>query len=374
MGKSLSVIALVVALAVGGGLSGLLFTGGLQGPAGINGKDGNDGEDGVDGINGEEGEDAPGYACSTRAEVQAAINAIGNGAGTITITADFAVTTTIQVDQGGNYIIRGDGAHTITSSLTYCIRILNVNSCIIQDLTFVVSGQAIYIQEANDNPVTLRDLIVVGTGASDYGVYGWSDNIRVESCTFSNESYGVRLRSSSHCQVENCIFTGGNIGVDLYFMNCSIVRGNSFGNIGSNGIHSYSSNHTVYDANTNSNTGFAIYLEYDTFATVSGNTLYSIERGIYLYYTDYASISGNTIEGEISTTDDAFGIYLTNADLCSITGNGIYNLHPAGYIGRAVHITSGNYNNIVGNIFGNNQDGNYDGGTGNVFANNLEYT
>ena len=92
----MSLIALIIALLVGGGFLYLFFTDSLRGPAG------------------QSGISAPGYYCSSRAEVQAAINAIGAGKGTIIIIADFPVDVQINVDQGGDLIIEGYGTPTLT--------------------------------------------------------------------------------------------------------------------------------------------------------------------------------------------------------------------------------------------------------------------
>jgi hypothetical protein len=91
---------------------------------------------GDDGDDGDDGQDAPGgtniYYCSSQSEIENALDIIGTGHGTIIVTENITLSSQIDINDRGNYIIQGAGAVTLFCYLNKVgFDITNVQSLIV---------------------------------------------------------------------------------------------------------------------------------------------------------------------------------------------------------------------------------------------------
>ncbi len=159
-------------------------------PQGAPGDDGDDGDDGDKGDKGDDGEDEPVgeepanlYYCSSQSEIEGALDTIGTGHGTLIITENITLSSTINLDGGGRYIIRSAGPITLNRNASdETFNVSNVQSLTIEDLIIdasnitSVSISGIYIDEGNDNPVYIQN-VQIGGSSEGRGVEIRSENV-----------------------------------------------------------------------------------------------------------------------------------------------------------------------------------------------------
>jgi parallel beta-helix repeat protein len=270
------------------------------------------------------------FPVSSEAEIRDALSAIGTGYGIITITNNITLNATIEINGGGNYVIQGAGAVIKCAIDQEAIDITNARSLTIQNIKIdttevsLLSLNIIQINEANNNPIYIRNLHIIGdSNTTGRGLYILSDNVWVSECYFYLIDYAIWQ-------------AGGNK---------AHIYDNIIDDFSSRGIYLTGANNFV-DGNLINNTGFAgIYAESNShYNSISNNYIYYFDQwGIYIQ-TDYNMILGNYIRYGIYA-----GIYV-DGDYNIIEANGCYNaVVPTIIIGFGIWLGGGTNNTVVGN-------------------------
>lgn len=363
----------------------------------------------------------PQYFCYSSTDVQNAIDEIGSGSGTIIIAQDITLSDEINIDQGGNYIIEGDGAVTVTcGENNSAFSVTNVTTVTIQDLTINASDIStatlviMLINDANDNPVIIQNVKISGMGMG-HGIEIRSDNVWVQDCHIDALERGIRLNESSHN-----IITGNLIknldsnsddgrGIILLDAANNTIMGNVIDNIDGNddGIGFYlidADNNVIADNMISDLKGdddaIGIFMSSSEHNTIGGNRFIDLKPATDAYgmwvtgLSDFNTISDNTFK-DIITTDYAYGITCDAGfntisgnsfdfidadvgtgisildDYNAITGNAIANV-VASLTANGIHLTPvADSNTVTGNVLAFIVDNEIlDEGTGNVVANN----
>ena len=326
-GLSITILALIL------GAAGLVF--GIYGiffsPAGAPGSD---------------GADAPGYYCTTAAEVQEAIDTIDSGVGTIYITEDITLSSQIDVDQGGDYVIQGLGGVTVDcGGNNRVFSITQYSSCILIDLLIDAanittdSTAAVYISDFSYNPVYVQNVRIIGSGMSDgYGIYINSNNVWIENCVIEGVNYGIYMNGAKFCHAN-----GNNINdcINGIYLAASTVE---------NHIEQNTIQYCVRGINLTGNYRNMVSNNIIKFINASG-------YGISLITVYRAVIFGNLISYDNNVVDDdVIGIYLENSDYNVISSNSINNLVCTGTgtgYGMTLDVSS-NENTVTGNNLNSN--------------------
>ena len=322
--------------------------------------DGKDGEDGDDGENASFIDTI--YYCETRNEITLALDDIGTGGGTIIITKSIPDLSTISLTQGGSYIFQGVGGVTLTPTLR-AFEVSNVKSCIIRDLTIDGSQTnptdiLIYITEANDNPVSIQNVQIIGNNPDGIGIRTVTNNVLIEDCYLEGLNHGIYISGTAR--------------------NCRVM-GNSLYNISNNAIYLLDGGAShVIEGNIINKTGVGIQMSCD-FSSIGNNVItYLAGTGIHVTQGSGNQVTGNSVYYDDNQNDagNIFGILLSvNANYNSITGNGIYSIFNAGSgIGYGMNITTTCIQNVItGNNLYNNEDNTInDNSVNNIVANNNE--
>ncbi|KKM98767.1 hypothetical protein LCGC14_1154630, partial [marine sediment metagenome] len=287
------------------------------------------------------------YYVQNTDELQDAIDSIGSSAGIININSSFTVSTTIDIDGGGSYLIEGEGSNTvltIAADIT-CFNIDTSRQCTLRNFKINASAytaggatqEIIDVNEDNNDLVILDNVAITGDGTNGYGIELNSNNCRIKNCEIDNINIGINVLST------NNIISGNNVN------NC-----NTYGiQISSANTNNITTN--IVDSNT---TG--IYISSSDYIILNGNSINSnTENGIELTGSDYATINGNSCVGNDSNTPNAqSGIYLnSDSNNNSIIGNTSLNNNNAG-VGKGYGIYIGNANCDANIVHSNNISGN----------------
>ena len=303
------------------------------------------------------------YYCSSQSEIEDALDTIGIGHGRIIITEDITLTSQIDINDGGRYIIQGAGPITLDRNADdETFYISNVKSCTIRDLIIDASDitslsiSGIYVSEGNDNPVYIKDL-QIGGGDAGRGVDINSENVWIQNCNISGFQTGIYLGSNSgYCHIldnslgDMDISSGNAYGILLYKSDSNTFTGNKFNNIKADGF------------------ALVIYIKYSDSNTFTGNRFNNIEgnagaHGINVQ-GNYNIFSCNSFSWFNSLSGHSYGIFVTTSGAYNtIIGNVIR------YFWMAIQL-SGDYNAVVGNIIVGCTYGISDAGGYNEIANN----
>lgn len=321
----------------------------VESPEGPEGPPGQDGLDGTDGINGTDGQDAPGYFCTSGVEVQNAIDAIGSGSGTIIITDDITLSTTIIVDQGGDYIIQGNGAITIDcGGDRTAFDITNVKTCTIRDLKIngseiVGTTKLIFINDTNDNPIYIQNVQIIGRRVHNpegIGIMVNSDNVWIQHCFFTYLSQGIQLENNSESchildnSIESISFIGIWLGNSNYnTLSCNVIDGvfADSGNV--RGICLGNSNYNILSCNV-----------IDNVTSYSGGQA----EGIRLSDANNNTLIGNIIN-DVYADSSAFGIILGSSDFNTLSGNGVNDVYSNSSFACGIRVDTSYLNTLSGN-------------------------
>ncbi len=278
------------------------------------------------------------YYCSSQSEIEGALDTIGTGHGTIIITENITLSSTINLDDGGRYIIRGAGPITLNRNASDddTFSVTNVQSLTIEDLIIDASNITyagacgIRIWEGNDNPVYIQN-VQIGGGGEGIGVKGRSENIWIQNCYINGFRTGIYLDRNAYCHVlDNSLFdmvvgSGFAYGIRLYESDSNTITGNSVKNIYSDWA------------------AYGISLSNSYYNTISGNSVNTTVsggsndgNGIYLYHSDYNTLTGNSVINIDPATGDGYGILLYSCDYNTVVGNmtdncktdGVLDFHP----------------------------------------------
>jgi len=302
------------------------------------------------------------YYCSSEEEINDALIDIGSGSGTITITDNIILTSSIIINGSGSYIIQGI-APNITLDCNgdqNAIRIEITQSCIIRDLTIDatdITSNNMNIIFVSDTFSYIQNVKIFGdAGRNGRGIYIDCADVWVSNCYITETLYGIFGASSAHSThvsdntVLYCDDGGQGEGILLY--------GDS----------------STCDNNYVAYCHIGIYvLGYQ--CTVSNNVLYGNNPYAIRVATDYSTFSGNSIRGlDPDSLYTLYGIYVyTGSDFNVFTGNLIYNYSNVGDgIGYGVRVSTSSCveNTIVGNTFLSCETPISDSGTNTFIANN----
>jgi parallel beta-helix repeat protein len=148
---------------------------------------------------------------------------------------------------------------------------------------------------------------IVGSDVpGQYGIYLRSvGGATVENCTVEHFEVGIRLRTASHCVVQNSIVQHNTVyGIEVtQSSTLAVIQGNTIHNNSDEGIH--------VSGPTDRDAGHHIVGN-----LVTNNAL----EGIYLFNSNANIIESNTMRGQGTA-----GIYLASSDRNTITGNTLTN-------------------------------------------------
>jgi len=354
----IAIILGAVGVGVGAFAAGITLTGGADG------NDGDDGDDGATGITTIKYITIDEYPCASETEVNNALTLIGSGYGKIIIVGDFNVTSPIQINGGGSYIIEGTGFHTITcDGDVTAFDISDAKSCILKDLIINASAipsqgrQIIYINEPSDNPVYINNLHIFGdSDRLGIGIDSYSQNVWVYNCYISHLFQGIALYDSN-----------------------THIYGNTIKECTDRGIYCTGiSWHNTFECNyiESCQAGFALSFAY--YCTIANNVLKLNQYGCYLGGgSSYNTVTGNVIIGNISGISDiTCGIQLNSVSSHNTIGNnGVFDHVSTTAIGYGILISTGNCddNTVVGNTGENNEvDFKDNGSNTNSTSNNFD--
>ena len=302
------------------------------------------------------------YRCSTAAEIQDAIDSIGTGTGTIVITAGtISITTALDVDGGGSYIIEGQGDNTVlTTGNNVCFNITNAKSCTIRNLKIdgtahIALRGAITIDEGSDNSCIITKITIIGDNIFSVGVIINSDYNIISKCNISVVGAAMTLNASNYNNIDgNIIFDCGIAGIELNGANCSfnIINGNNITNSFEGVTISLSEQNIITNNVCSLNTGSAnsagIYGSDSHQCVLVGNICNDNDVGIYFIDSDYLTINGNNC-----CENNGSGIELLrfNKSLISNNNCSIMSATSAFSEPQGIYVRGGSsYNSFIGNI------------------------
>jgi len=172
------------------------------------------------------------YFCSTSAEIQAAIDAIGAGAGTIILeSGTITVDTAIDIDNTGSVVIQGQGESTILDASVNCFNITSITSCVLRNFRIDGAnlGAGVYAIIVGENKVTI-DNVYTNLPATAKGINITGDFNTVENCSFSG---GLSIT----CSGDSNSINGNSITASL--INGSLINiSGSYNDINDNRLYS----------------------------------------------------------------------------------------------------------------------------------------
>ncbi|MBN1801562.1 MAG: right-handed parallel beta-helix repeat-containing protein [Candidatus Lokiarchaeota archaeon] len=277
------------------------------------------------------------YYCSSATELQVAIDTIDAGNGLIMITNNITLDETIDIDNGGDYILQGAGAITIIVGGNFTgINISSASSFILKELTInmaaIISGTtpAVYIDEENNNPVHIQNIHFIG---GVRGVFISSNQVWVERCVFDDLDYGVYIHTSYNSHIlDNHINNGIESGIYITGSRYCVLTGNVIQYCDS-GIYLGNSNNEITVANNIVRDIYAYGIRvYGSFiCTIVGNTvssqagsIYTAIYGIYALSSSYNVFTGNMINDVKSIPGTGYGFYLEGSNYNVVTSNNMY--------------------------------------------------
>ncbi|KKL75070.1 hypothetical protein LCGC14_2058570, partial [marine sediment metagenome] len=295
------------------------------------------------------------YHCSTGQEIQDAIDSIAAKSGLIHIISDtIVISTTINVDGSGFYIIEGEGDNTVLTcddattafSITDAKAGTTLRNLKVDATNYQVGSlglDIIDITEVADNKIIIEKVSVYGTLYGN-GISINSDNCFLLNCYIDDTYVGIRIRSNNNIIMGNYSYYSsygismgnaednsvvGNIcndshfhGVYLSACDNNVISGNTVNNNLFEGIEIVNSSNNVITGNTANNSGyFGFKLEDSNNNTITGNTSYGNNLndnndggGLEVDNSDYNTITGNVFSGNknIHAGGDAYGILILN--------------------------------------------------------------
>lgn len=346
-----SILTILVMIGLVGGLGYLLYQ---QYSGNLNGTEGKDGEDGSDFT------DNYIYYCSSGDDLQDAIESIGPGLGTIYITQDITLDSTIEIKGSGSYIIEGSNYVIECSSDHEIFLITKARACSLKNL--VLDGSKITtnnrnmmkIDEENDNTVQLENIRFTGNGVAR-GLLVESNNVEVDDCFFSELEMGVYVNVTHN----------------------SYLRYNQFQHIDSQCIYIRNSELCTIEGNSFNNTFHGMYVTGCTYISISNNELYYTSYvGIFLHNSEICTLTGNIIAyNKTGIMLSIYGMRIDTSNYNSITGNQISYFHTGGTgFAYGMRLDTSDYNTVVGNTLIGNEIGPISevACSGNVIANNAQ--
>jgi len=322
------------------------------------------------------------YSVSSVTEIQAAIDNIGDGAGTIFIEAGtHVIDTPILINTGGSLVIYGHGDNTILEA-TDGTTVFNVSDCSslliktlkidVQNYTILnLNDPAILINDASNNVVGLSDVTILGDGNYGIGIEIQSDNCLIANSSITYLKTGIYVNNSDHHGItQNTISNCADYGIELETSDYNIITANMCSSNGDYGIYINTGNYNTITSNICNTNKTGIYCDTGTYNTISSNSCeQNTQNGIYLTNSSYNTISSNDLSNNDSNSLlNTAGLYVTsNSDYNTISANSLNNNNNLGIgNGYGVLINAATCNeNVVSSNNANGNDIDYeDEGTG----------
>ncbi len=303
-------------------------------------------------------EQDPVYYCASQAEITAALADIGTGAGKVVITQNITLTSPIQVNGNGSYVIEGvaPGVTLDCGGNWHGFSITGVASCTVRDLSVdardhtSATTAAFFVQETT---VTLEHLRIIGYDhGHGTGIWINGTDVWISNCHISDVHYGIYLQSYSQA-----VGISGNTISGCY-----------------DGIFSHhpSSEVIIEDNLVIASTYCGLYLHGPYFQVannlVTGTHAYGIMCGNLR-----STFTGNTI-AQMTSSGNCYGIFLWQGGNV-FTDNVVRDIHSSSYPtskGYGIYISPAAGGNVVaGNTFRYNDIACEDDGTNNVLYDNI---
>ncbi|TFF90532.1 MAG: hypothetical protein EU548_02545 [Promethearchaeota archaeon] len=283
----------------------------------VKGDDGDDGEDGPAGITTIIFRTENEYPCSSEAEINNAIDMIGIGNGKILITGSITLTSQIDIDGGGSYIIQGTGLPTIDcGGDRTAFNITNAKSCIIRDLIIDASDivqdetETILVNETNDNAVYIERVQIIGDlDINGEGIDIHSDNVWIDNCYVNQVKFGIKMSGGNNVHISGNTMSDCESGI-TYNWGFPLMGGE---------------NVTIEGNIIKDMSAVGIYLFVAQYNTIANNIILGSWEGIFLVHSNYTTIIGNMIRGTTVNIGNNFsGIVISDSSHNSICNNAIY--------------------------------------------------
>ncbi|MHA1112791.1 MAG: hypothetical protein ACTSRE_17015 [Promethearchaeota archaeon] len=381
-GTALIIAALVVGAAgLGVGIFSVIqyeLVEGPQGPQGLPGLDGIDGVNGTDGVDGKNGTEIPNtYFCSSQQELEDAFLNISTGNGQIFLTDDISLSSSIEINGGGSYVIQGIGDVTISYSISdELIVVTDVQSLVLRDFSIDTSSitaldlQGVNITEQDNDPILIENIRI--SGGWGRGIYINSENVWIKNCLLTYMDKGIWLDSGSgYCHIKDNTLShfgmsGVNpIGIRVVDSGYNVLSGNVIKDL--NGYPGDTGNmYGIYIEGSSLNNIVCDNILHD-FSTLNNLVV------IYVLPSAISTIIGNNVIYDIYTASTVYGMYI-HANGSSITGNCLE--VSAASIDWGIYISSSN-TVVTGNTVDITtlSNGVVDSGVGtnNILSNNIVY-
>ncbi len=221
---------------------------------------------------------------------------------------------------------------------------------------------------------------IITNFSSASGVYlEYSDYVNIQNNFIHNTSKAIDLCNSSNINVAGNSISKASDGVYLKSEEADNVNvsSNMLSNITSDAIEFYVESGTNYTVNNNVilNSSYPIYIYYDIKdITIDGNMIFNTTGyAIYVEYTSMLSVSGNMISGFRGSATSQYGIYVEYSGQSTISNNVILgNASANGAEGVYVYKSSSAAlfgNTVVNATYGIDVE---DSGTFSVFNNTIQ--
>ncbi|MFX1398586.1 MAG: right-handed parallel beta-helix repeat-containing protein [Promethearchaeota archaeon] len=276
------------------------------------------------------------YICLDEGDINAAIDDIGTGKGTIVIYQNITITSTLRINGEGDYLIEGVGLHFLTSN---ALDISLARSCIIRNLFLegISPNYLIRIANYKNYPVRLENLKIISkTEYSGVGISVNSDNVWILDCQIQNFDEGIYIYSGvSRVTIQSCDF--------------SHLSSAAF-NV--RGVYNEIRDNTITDCR------FAVFLSNNNNNNrILDNDISDYtDQGIYLLSSDNNLITGNYIHDNGLSDYDSDAIFIGGySDINLMINNYLKNLNllDAGDVAYGIRFSGSyhEYNVVTNNIF-----------------------
>lgn len=283
--------------------------------------------------------------------------------GEIVLMAMIPLTSTITIDGGGSYIIRGTGDLTgldcngdrtaidIDSASRVILRDFKIDA---SDITTALDAKYIIdINEGSDNEVTVDSVTIVGDAdEKGAGIVIQSNNVTIRDCDISQVYTGIYIVTSDSSKLrDNRCYDNGSSGITLTTSGTDIsIIGNHCLDNGIQGIWLSGPTNAIVNGNICSgNEGWGIRIFGATECVIVGNTCNNNTSNSVTDYagieldqnTDECTVSGNVCNGNTNTgAGTTYGITISNANCDENT-----------IVGNTMRSNDTNYNNSGTNTY-----------------------
>ncbi len=162
------------------------------------------------------------FYCETGEQIQNALISIGGAQGTLIIIRSIILSKTINLTFGGTYTIFRQGNFEVLSmklnktmfNITD-VSDLNLNNIVFNASESILNKPLIYINEAQNNPVNIDNITILGSNQRGTGILIESNGVVVKNCLINGTETGIHSINSQGSQIYYNTISENNIGVKL---------------------------------------------------------------------------------------------------------------------------------------------------------------